>query len=198
MMQKTACLACLLRATVVSLAMGALTACALVSPQTRFTPPQHIVHEGITYTLAFQQAAPNAQVLSEYTHNGESVENWSTLITLNYFPGQLVTPRQLLQSLKQTLETEQPVPHFLLTILGEHGYTRTIREPTATHPWFEMDVHKSFHRRACAGLVVYQYAVKYPPPGPGEDKQALLEKIRDENQQVADAMKQSDWQPDCS
>jgi len=188
----------LFRMTAAGLALGVLVACAPMQPQTRFTPPQQIIHEGTAYTLAFQQGNANSRVVSEYTYNGESVENWSKLVTVQYVPGKPFTPLALLQALEKTLKSETPVPHYSLYMKGEHGYAQIIYEPTAKAPWFESDVFKSFHRPACAGQVLYQYAFKYPPPQQGEDKQAVLRKILADNRQAADAMEKSAWQPDCS
>jgi len=186
------------RMTAAALLPGVLVACAPMQPQTRFTPPQQIIHEGTAYTLAFQNTDPDSRMLSEYTHNGESVESWSKLVTVQHVPGKPFTPLLLLQALEKTLKSETPVPHYSLTMKGEHGYAQIIYEPTAKAPWFESDVFKSFHRPACAGPVIYQYAVKYPPPQQGEDKETLLKKILAENKQAAEAMEKSAWQPDCS
>jgi len=186
------------RVTGVGLIMGVLAGCTLVQTPTRFTAPQQIIHEGTSYTLAFEQRQAHSPVVSEYTHNGESVESWSKLVTVQYAPGKPFTPLVLLQALEKTLKSETPVPHYSLYMKGEHGYAQIIYEPTAKAPWFESDVSKSFHRSACAGQVLYQYAVKYPPPQQGEDKQALLKKILAENKRAAQAMEQSTWQPDCS
>jgi len=196
-MQTTVKVGQLFRMAAVGLAMGMLAACAPMQPQTRFAPPQEIIHEGVTFTLAFQHT-DSARVLSEYTHNGESVENWSKLVSLSYFPGKTYTPLAFLQALEKTLKSETPVPHFSLYAKGGYGYAQIIYEPDTKNPWFEADVQKSFHRPACAGQVVYQYAAKYPPPQQGEDKQAMLLNILADNQQAADAVAKSDWQPDCS
>jgi len=163
-----------------------------------FRPPQEITHEGEHYKLAFQSTAPNGMKTFEYTTNDESVKSWSKLVTLNYMPRMIRNPLEWLQATNAALRREAPVPHFNMYVLNENGYARIIYEPTARFPQFESNVQKSFHQPACAGMVIYQYAVKYPPLEEGTDKNETLLKIAADNKQVADAMANNGWQPDCS
>ena len=177
---------------------SAIWTTGLAHAETTFHAPQEITHEGEHYKLASQSTAQNGMGTFEYTTNNESVKAWSKLVTLNYMPKMTRTPLEWLQATTAALRRQTPVPHFNMYILKEHGYARIIYEPTARFPQFESNVQKSFHQPACAGLVVYQYAVKYPPLAEGADKKETLLKIAEDNKQAADAMDNNGWQPDCS
>jgi|GEM_PF-3761756 len=77
-------------------------------------PPQETINEDELFKLAFQHTDVGFRVLSEYTRNDESVENWSKLVMVQYFPDKSLTPLIHLQVMTKALQFDTPVPHTLL------------------------------------------------------------------------------------
>ncbi|WP_454254203.1 hypothetical protein [Pseudomonas sp. Marseille-Q8238] len=164
-----------------------------------FSAPEQIVHAGKTYKLAYTASQPDGRALYEYTTDDESIENWSSLVTLNYAQSRVTVPLKWIESLKASLDRETPKPHYSLYIAGTNGFAKIIYEPDAKNPFYESDVHKSFHIKACDGLLVYQFARKYPQSADQSDagKQAALKQVAEENHQFSSALEKSDWLPAC-
>jgi hypothetical protein len=165
----------------------------------QLVPPQEILYAGQIYKLAFKQASPNGRAIYEYTTNGEPVEQWTSLVTLNFAKGINAPPVKWTAAMKASLEANNPDPHFKLYTIGDHGYARFVFEPDQRNPFYESNAHKSFHLNECGGLLVFQYAVKYPQLSEqvGEDKLAALTLITKENERMAAEIEQSEWRPEC-
>ncbi|MEP7155580.1 MAG: hypothetical protein ABI905_07385 [Betaproteobacteria bacterium] len=180
----------------------ALTGLLLIAPAVlaqQFSPPEQLAHAGKIYKLAYKQVAPNGRAIYEYTTNGEPVENWTTMITLNYGKGMNVSAERWTNVMKASLEQKSPKAPFRVHAAGTSGYARFVLEPDRTNPTYESNVHKSFHMDKCGGLLVYQFAVKSPA---GADtsaagKAATLEAVNKENEKLAAEMEKSSWTPDC-
>ncbi|MEE9926765.1 hypothetical protein [Microvirgula aerodenitrificans] len=164
-----------------------------------FTPPGEISYMGKTYKLAYENSAPNGRAIFEYTTDNEPIEKWSSLITLNYSKSLIISPQKWAEATKASSDRQIPKPHYDLYLKGNNGYARLIFEPDSKNPAYESNVHKSFHLQACNGLLVFQYAKKYPQGAelsPAE-KLATLKQIATENTQFAASMEKSEWSPDC-
>lgn len=166
----------------------------------QFLPPKQIIHSGKTYSLAYKNSLPNGSAVFEYTSNNESIEKWSSLVTLNYSKSLVTTPLKWVEALKISLDREKPKPSYNLYVKGNNGYSKIIYEPDLTNPSYESDIHKSFHIETCEGLLVYQFAQKYPPSTDQtpEGKLSTLKKIANENSLLAEGMEKSDWLPNCN
>lgn len=165
----------------------------------QFSPPEKITYSGKTYSLAYKNLAPNGQATFEYTTNNESVENWSSLVTLNYAKSLVTTPLKWAEAVQTALDRENPKPNYSLYTKENNGYARIIYEPDQRNPVYESNVHKSFHVESCGGTLVFQFAKKYPPSTDQstEGKLSTLKKIANENSQMADEMEKSEWLPNC-
>jgi len=166
----------------------------------QFLPPEKITYSGKTYSLAYKNSSPNGRATFEYTTNNEPIESWSSLVTLNYSKFLIAPPLEWIKVAKVALDREKPKPHYSLYIKENNGYSKIIYEPDTRNPFYESDVHKSFHIEACGGILVFQFAQKYPPSADqsAEGKLSTLKKITNENSQFADEMEKSEWLPDCN
>lgn len=176
-------------------------ACFAGSAQAQqFSPPEKIDHSGKTYVLAYKNVLPSGRAIYEYTTNNEAVEKWSSLITLNYLKSLVATPGKWAQAIKASLDREKPKPSYGLYLKGSHGYAKIVFEPGVRNRFYEADVYKSFHIEACDGVIVYQFARRYPPSVDQTDggKLATWKKIASETSQVADALEKSSWTPTCN
>lgn len=164
-----------------------------------FIPPEQITQFGRTYTLAYQDVAPNGRALYEYTSAGETVDNWTTLVTLNYAKDLVSDPATWAKAVKASLDANTPKPHYTLYTAKGSGYARFIFEPDGTHPSYESNIHKSFHTPACGGLLVLQYAARYAPSEEqgSAGKLARLRTIATENAKQTVELERSDWVPAC-
>jgi len=163
-------------------------------------PPEKLTHAGKTYSLAFKNIAPNGQSIFEYTTNNESIEQWTTLVTINYAKGVTTQPLKWLESIKYALDHESPKPNYDLFVKENNGYARVIYEPTPNYSTYESNVQKSFHIDKCDGLVVYQFAQKYPQSTNKSDEGKLetLRSIAIENTTFAGEIDKSGWSPICN
>lgn len=134
----------------------------------QFTPPEQITQSGHVYKLAYKQVAPNGSAIYEYTTNEEPVEKWTTLITLSYNKNIKIDPLTWTTAMKTGMERSMPKTNSKNYILGNNVYARFILEPNIKNPTYESNVHKIFHLGECGGLLVYQYAVKYPQSNQSE------------------------------
>jgi len=166
----------------------------------QFSPPDQIVQSGKTYSLVYKNSLPNGRAIYEYTTNDETIEKWSSLVTLNYSKALTATPVKWAESVKISLDREKPKPSYSLYAKGNNGYSKIIFEPDSKNPFYESNVHKSFHIEACGGLLVYQFAQKYPPSvdQTDEGKLSTLTQIAKENTQFANELEKSDWLPTCN
>jgi hypothetical protein len=158
------------------------------------------VHAGKTYILAYKNTAPNGQSIFEYTTDKETVEQWTKLVTINYAKGFAAPPLQWIQSIKFALDKASPKPSYSLFIKDNNGYARIIYEPTSSYVTYESNVQKSFHIDKCDGIVVYQFAQKYPQNADKSDegKLATLKSIALENMAFVDEIDKSNWSPSCN
>lgn len=163
-------------------------------------PPENLVHAGKTYTLAYKNTAPNGQSIFEYTTDKEPIEKWTRLVTINYSKGVVAPPLQWLQSVQFALDKESPKPNYSLYFKDNNGYARIIYEPTPNNATYESNVQKSFHSEKCGGIVVYQFAQKYPQSADKSDegKLATLKNVALENMAFVDEVDKSNWLPNCN
>ncbi len=166
----------------------------------QFSAPEQIIHSGKTYSLAYKNSLPNGRSIYEYTTNNETVNKWSSLVTLHYSKALITMPSKWVDTTKVSLDREKPKPHYSLYTKGNSGYSQIIYEPDSKHPFYESNISKSFHIEACGGLLVYQFAQKYPPSvdNTNEGKLSSLKKIANTNSQFANELEESDWLPTCN
>lgn len=172
---------------------------AISAQAQQFSPPEKITFAGQTYSLAYKNASPNGRAIFEYTTNNEPIEKWSLLVTLNYSKSLGTTPLKWSEVVKASLDREKPKPNYSLYTKGNNGYAKIIYEPDFRNPSYESNVHKSFHIESCGGILVYQFAQKYPASmdQSSDGKLSALRKIANENSQFADELEKSDWLPNC-
>lgn len=166
----------------------------------QFSAPEQIVHSGKAYNLVYKKALPNGRAIYEYTTDNEPIEKWSSLVTLNYSKSLITTPIKWAEAVKGSLDREKPKPHYSLYTKGNNGYSKIIFEPDSKNPFYESDIHKSFHIEACGGLLVYQFAQKYPQSADQTDEGKLetLKKVANENSQSAIELERFEWLPTCN
>lgn len=166
-----------------------------------FNPPEHITYSGKTYALAYKNSTPSGQSVFEYTSNGESIENWSSLVAIHFAKSPTGTATQWLDFLKATLDAQTPKPHYRLYARGLHGYALMIFEPDSSNSSYESVIQKSFHIENCGGIVVLQVSQKYPVVKvvpTAEEKHFTLKQIAAEGIQAADELEAFEWVPSCT
>ena len=163
-----------------------------------FSPPEQIVMFDREYRLNFKHVARNGWANYEYTTNGETVKNWTTLVTINYAGDVHTDPDKWQMSMKTSLDRHNPPNPYKLYVKGESGFARIIYEPNRSHPAYESNVQKSFHVSSC-GLVVLQFATKYQGVEKLTDaeKISLQDVIKKGNEDIAHFMEQNEWKPSC-
>lgn len=166
----------------------------------QFSPPEKINFSGKTYNLAYKNSSPNGQAIYEYTTNNEPIESWSSLVTLNYSKFLITSPLEWAKATNISLDREEPKPNYSLYIKGNNGYSKIIYGPDSQKNYYESDVHKSFHIETCGGVLILQFAKKYPPSTDQstEGKLSTLKQIANENSQFADEIEKSEWLPNCN
>lgn len=166
----------------------------------QFTPPEQISQSGHVYKLAYKQVAPNGSAIYEYTTNEEPVEKWTTLITLNYNKNIKIDPLKWTTAMKTAMEASMPKRNSKSYISGNIVYASFIIEPDIKNKTYESNVHKIFHLGECGGLLVYQYAVKYPQIANQSDAEKLntLNSINKELESLSTDVERSEWIPVCN
>jgi hypothetical protein len=158
--------------------------------------PETIDYDGQTYTLSFKNVAADGKTaLYEYTLPNETVRNWTQLMTINYRRGVMGTANDWAVSMKQVMDREKPVPHYDLSIEGTQGFAMIIYEPIPSSNMYEANVHRSF-TSTCEGIVVLQYARRYPNDGPSAAQQTLVRAAADLKQQLT-KLSAYNWTPEC-
>lgn len=166
-----------------------------------FMAPGQIDEFGKTFTLSYKSVGRGG--LYEYTAEGETVDNWTTLITITYAKGVVVTPMEWAKSFGKSAARE--TPHYSVWINDGRGYAKVIYEPDRRligdkrFSSYEVDAHKTYHVTACRGLVTLQYATR-PDVSDGADpaaKRAILLQLASEAERLAAAVAASSWAPDC-
>lgn len=172
---------------------------SLESLAQQLVAPEELSHSGVSYKLAYKKVAPNGSGIYEYTTHAEAIENWTTLVTLNYRKGIRTDPTNWGRSVQRSLDATRPRPHYKIYTAGMNGYARFILEPDPANPTYESNVHKSFHLDECDGIVVFQYAVKHKKSDDETEagKLTLLTSIKDENERAAGILEKSSWTPSC-
>jgi hypothetical protein len=162
-----------------------------------FTAPKSIDMFGKQYNLAFQNEN-NALAFYEYTANNESVENWSHLITLQFYK-QKIDSQQYVTAMKASLEHKSPKPHYTLYQDAGHGYALLIFEPSREHLNFEADVQKTFNPTECDGTVLLQYGTRTSvlQEVSSEEKNKMIEDISQQLKSTAAQLAENRWTPDC-
>jgi hypothetical protein len=162
--------------------------------------PASLQYDGQEYVLAFKQVAPDGSAaLYEYTASGETVDNWTRLVSLNFQQGIKSTPLQWATAMKKTMDASKPVPHYSLSMDKSFGYAQVIYVPDSRIASYEANVHKAFTEEACGGIVVLQYAEKHPK---GDDESAAglrqtLSGIAAKSKQDLAYISQYAWTPSC-
>ncbi len=164
----------------------------------QFSHPEKITHSGKTYSLA-QQYPLDGQTIFEYTTSSETIQKWSSLVTLIYLKSINIKPLQWTDAIKTSLGNQKPIPQFSLYTHDNHGYAKIIYEPNSKNSFYESSVQKSFHIETCGGALVYQFAQKYPASADQTEKGKLatLKKIVDENAKFTDEIEKSNFLPNC-
>ena len=166
----------------------------------QFTHPEQVIFSGKTYNLAYKNSLPDGRAIFEYTSNNEPIEKWSSLVTINYSKSFIAPPLKWAEAMKASLDRRKPKPNYSLYTKGNNSYARIIYEPDSKDPTYESNVQKSFHIEACGGLIVYQFAEKYPSDigQTADEKLSKLKTIANENALVAELIEKSDWLPNCN
>lgn len=163
-----------------------------------YTAPKIMELFGKQYTLAYQNENENLSWY-EYTANNESVENWSSLITIKYYKFKM-DPKQFLTATKDGLNKLSPKPHYSLYEQGDNGYALLIFEPSREHLHFEADVQKSFHISNCDGTIELQYGIRKPvfKDQSDEEYKQTLQELYQKLELDAEKMGQNQWTPSCN
>lgn len=177
-----------------------LTASSTVGFAQQFAPPNHVTFAGKTYNLAYKNALPDGKAIFEYTSDNESVENWSSLVTITYSKSLVISPAKWGEAMKASLDNRKPKPHYSLYTKENNSYARVIYEPDSKDPTYESNIQKSYHIEACGGLVVYQFAQKYQSGSDqsAEGRLSTLKTIADANTLATELIEKSDWRPSCN
>lgn len=162
-----------------------------------YTAPKTMELFGKDYALAFQNENQNL-ALYEYTAENESVENWSSLITIKYYKFKM-DPKQFLTATKDGLNKLSPKPYYSLYQQGDNGYALLIFEPSREHLHFEADVQKSFHISNCDGTIELQYGIRKPvfKDQSDEEYKQTLQELYQKLKLDAEKMAQKQWTPNC-
>jgi hypothetical protein len=167
-----------------------------------FQAPAAIDFGGSLYKQAHKEET-EGRGLYEYTTDGESIDASRRLLTLNYTPGNVSDPLTWAKAWIAKFDIESPKPnsYYFFRPKQEAAYAQIITRPDAKRPYYESSVWKSFHLPECGGLVVLQYAEKFPgrtrppPADPKSDEQ--LRETFPKNIEAAEILDAFAWQPTC-
>jgi hypothetical protein len=162
-----------------------------------FLPPKEIQYMNKTYKLAFENKNNNIETY-EYTTNNESINNWTSLLTIKYNKNIDITPIIHSLALKKQLDKEG-IKDYSLYLKDNHSFAKIIYEPNNNYSTYESDVFKSFHLKECNGLVNFQFAKQYQAKKDlsKDEKYLELKNIVNENTIMSDYMGKNNYIPEC-
>ena len=163
--------------------------------------PKQIEFMGKSYQLAFQNTDPNGSAIYEYTAKNESVEKWTSLVTINYANVKNITKERWVQVIKDLLVkgVPAPAPYSDVYSKGKYGFAKVVYFGNMNgQPMFESNVQKSFFN-VCDGWATLQYAQRYevkPNQSEAENKQ-LMASIMQQNTAFTSELEENRWTPTC-
>jgi hypothetical protein len=155
-----------------------------------YVAPAQVIQAGQPHALAYQQKNRLGRAIYEYTRDGETVQNWRTLVTMSYTPQLGIDAAAWTRASGIAIERMATPPEHAVYQKDGHGYARLLFAPDAGHADYEANVQKSFHLPDC-GTVVLQYAVKFPASAGREAATAATAKMAADFEQDA-------WVPTCA
>ncbi|MGE4399430.1 MAG: hypothetical protein AB7D29_07905 [Campylobacterales bacterium] len=157
--------------------------------------PQKMQFNGKEYVLAFEHK-DSSKELYEYTTDGESVQNWTKLITLIKLNEKHDLYKFLLHY-KKVLDGQ--TPHYSTYLKGDNGYVKVIYEPTSKFQNFEANIQKLHNVDSCDGTVMLQYGVRkvVSKDMSKQDNEVALKNIYNQLKLDAEVMEQYSWKPEC-
>jgi hypothetical protein len=168
-----------------------------------FQAPATIDYGGRVFKQAVkaEKAEEDGRSVFEYTAGGDSAN--APVLTLDYTPGKVSDPLTWAKAWMAKFDKESPKPnsYYFFRPKQETAYAQIITRPDAKRPYYESSVWKSFHLPECGGLVVLQYAEKFPastlppPADPKSDEQ--LREIFPKNIEAAEILDAFAWKPSC-
>ena len=153
--------------------------------------PETIELFDTTYHVAYKQPYN-----WEYTNN-ESVENWTSLVTLIARPIK-TDPKTHNLAFEKALSTQE-VATYTYEDNEEYGYFLVVFKPTKKYMYYEAMIMKSFHLPQCDGNVQLQYAFKkvvFEAVSPEEDKK-IVEALMNQLKSYQTILKANTWSPLC-
>ena len=135
----------------------------------------------------------------EYTADGETVKNWSTLVTLMFTKNQKQIATDWIDRNKRALDSQNPKPHYSLYILGNNAYSIEIYEPIPSDMSYEATVKKVFFIDACSSPIHFAFAKRYPSIQDVSDevKREKLVGIAQEAKKRIKELETATWKPRC-
>ncbi|MDO5687489.1 MAG: hypothetical protein Q4G42_08975 [Neisseria sp.] len=153
--------------------------------------PQKLNFNGETYYLNFQNTEARPQVF-EYTLRGETVENWSKLLTLQYAKDMQIDLNAYGAIAQQQMQQNPQILASDVFAQNDAIYIRQVFKPVAEFPHYESNTHKSFISKSCNNeLINYITAIRYPA------ENTPLERIKQDNDQMMEKLLVDTWQPTC-
>jgi len=165
--------------------------------QSRFIAPDEFTFEDKVYKLNFSKK--QASEIYEYTIDGETVKNWSTLVTLMFTKNQKQIATDWIDRNKRALDSQNPKPHYSLYINGNNAYAVEIYEPIPSDMSYEATVKKVFFIDACSSPIHFAFAKRYPSIQEVSDeaKRAKLVGIAQEAKKRIKELETATWLPTC-
>jgi hypothetical protein len=163
----------------ITVALAAITAAP--------APDRTITFDDVTYTRQFLgDMKPGG--LAEYVRDGETVDNWTTLVAVRNFP-KLDDPGRAAAELVKTLKASNPLARFQLLVKEDESEAMV---DFITWPqdgsYAEFNVFRYLKRPGYAGLIAYQFAYRFTNSGP--DASA---RMRQDRQRWVEAMSRADF-----
>jgi hypothetical protein len=165
--------------------------------QSRFEAPEEFTYEDKVYKLNFSKKQGNE--IYEYTTDGETVKNWTTLITFIYAKNLSVTPSDWASATKKSLDASKLKPHYSVYTLGDNSYAIQLYEPIPSDLSYEATIKKAFFIEACNGPLYFAFAKRYPSIQDVSDevKREKLVGIAQEAKKRIKELETATWKPRC-
>lgn len=166
--------------------------------QNKFAPPEEITYENKVYKLNFSKKKDNE--IYEYTTDSETVNNWTTLITLFYAKNAKLDTTDWFNNHKRALDNQTPKPHYSLYISGGNVYAMEIYEPILGDLSYEATIKKVFFDEMCNAPLSFAFAKRYPSlqDESAETKHAKLISIAQETKKRTKELETTAWTPRCT
>ena len=166
--------------------------------QSKFEAPEEITFENKVYKLNFTKK--QSYEIYEYTTDGETVKNWTTLITFIYAKNLKVAPADWTNATKKSLDSQNPKPHYSLYTVGDNSYALQIYEPIPSDLSYEATIKKAFFIEACNGPIDFAFAKRYPSIQDESDeaKRTKLLGIAQEAKKRIKELETATWKPTCA